>query len=257
MLGEDAESLIEFYGVTESGNFEGRNILHRAGGAAAPEPEGLPNARRALYEARAQRTWPGLDDKRLTSWNALAIAALAEAGAVLGRDDYLDAARTCADFVLDLAARRGRASPAHLQGRRGPSQRLSGGPRVPARGAADALRGDLRAALVRAGPMPRRHDDRPLRRFRAGRLLLHLRRPRDADRPPQGDRRPPDPLRQLLGCPGTAAAGRADRRPLLRRPSARRPAALRQGSAAPARRLRPPAPRPRLPARPNQGGRPR
>jgi uncharacterized protein YyaL (SSP411 family) len=43
---------------------------------------------------------PGLDDKRLASWNALAIAALAEAGATLGRDDYLDAARACAEFVL-------------------------------------------------------------------------------------------------------------------------------------------------------------
>ena len=100
VLGDDAESLIEFYGVTESGNFEGRNVLHRAGGAAAPEPEGLADARRALYEARRQRTWPGLDDKRLASWNALAIAALAEAGAVLEREEYVDAARTCADFVL-------------------------------------------------------------------------------------------------------------------------------------------------------------
>jgi uncharacterized protein YyaL (SSP411 family) len=44
--------------------------------------------------------WPGLDDKRLTSWNALMISALAEAGAVLERDAYLDAARACASFVL-------------------------------------------------------------------------------------------------------------------------------------------------------------
>jgi uncharacterized protein YyaL (SSP411 family) len=51
--------------------------------------------------ARAKRVWPSLDDKRLTSWNALTIAALAEAGAVLGRDDYLDAARHCANFILD------------------------------------------------------------------------------------------------------------------------------------------------------------
>ena len=44
---------------------------------------------------------PGLDDKRLTAWNALMIAALADAGAVLDRDDYLDAAGACAAFVLD------------------------------------------------------------------------------------------------------------------------------------------------------------
>jgi uncharacterized protein YyaL (SSP411 family) len=92
--------LMQFYGVTEEGNFEGRNVLHLAEGAEAPEPEGLEEMRRALFEARAQRVRPGLDDKRLASWNALAIAALADAGAVLGRDDYLDAARACAEFVL-------------------------------------------------------------------------------------------------------------------------------------------------------------
>jgi uncharacterized protein YyaL (SSP411 family) len=92
--------LMQFWGVTEEGNFEGANVLHLAGGAGASEPEGLAEARSALLAARAQRVWPGLDDKRLASWNALAIAALADAGAVLGRDDYLDAARECAEFVL-------------------------------------------------------------------------------------------------------------------------------------------------------------
>jgi uncharacterized protein YyaL (SSP411 family) len=95
-----AEAVIAHYGVSERGNFEGANILHLAGGADAEPPAGLDEARRALYEARAKRVWPGLDDKRLTSWNALAIAALADAGAVFGREDYLDAARSCADFVL-------------------------------------------------------------------------------------------------------------------------------------------------------------
>ncbi len=99
VLGDAAPSVIDYYGVSERGNFEGRNILHLAHGVDAPEPTGLGEARRALYEVRAKRVWPGLDDKRLTSWNALMIAALAEAGAVLERDDYLDAARTCADFI--------------------------------------------------------------------------------------------------------------------------------------------------------------
>ncbi len=93
------ENLMQFYGVSDGGNFEGHSILHLAGGATAPEPEGLAEARRALYEARAKRVWPGLDDKRLTAWNALMVSALAEAGAVLGRDDYLEAARTCAEFI--------------------------------------------------------------------------------------------------------------------------------------------------------------
>jgi uncharacterized protein YyaL (SSP411 family) len=95
-----AAEFCEFYGVTEGGNFEGRSILHLPGGAASTEPADLAEARRSLFEARATRVRPGLDDKRLASWNALMIAALAEAGAVLGRADFLDAARECAEFVL-------------------------------------------------------------------------------------------------------------------------------------------------------------
>jgi uncharacterized protein YyaL (SSP411 family) len=98
---QQAEKLMRFYGVSEGGNFEGRNILHLAGGVDALEPEGLGEMRKALYEARAKRVRPGLDDKRLTAWNALMISALAEAGAVLERDDYLDAARACADFIWE------------------------------------------------------------------------------------------------------------------------------------------------------------
>jgi uncharacterized protein YyaL (SSP411 family) len=49
--------------------------------------------------------WPGLDDKRLASWNALMVSALADAGATLGRADYLDAAREAAAFVLDRMRR--------------------------------------------------------------------------------------------------------------------------------------------------------
>ncbi len=101
VLGDGAQGVIDFYGVTEAGNFEGRNIPHLAGGVGATEPDGLTAARRALYEARAERVWPGLDDKRLTSWNALMISALAETGAVLERDDYLDAARACAEFIWE------------------------------------------------------------------------------------------------------------------------------------------------------------
>ena len=108
VLGDAAGDAIDYYGVTERGNFDGRSVLHLAGGAAAPAPEGLAEARRALFEARSKRIRPGLDDKRLTSWNALTIAALAEAGAVLEREDYLEAARQCAEFVLDRLREDGR-----------------------------------------------------------------------------------------------------------------------------------------------------
>jgi uncharacterized protein YyaL (SSP411 family) len=98
---QQIEKLMQFYGVTDGGNFEGRNIPHLAGGAEALPPDGLYEMRQVLYEARSKRVWPELDDKRLSAWNALMIAALAEAGAVLGREDYLAAARACADFVWD------------------------------------------------------------------------------------------------------------------------------------------------------------
>jgi uncharacterized protein len=98
-LADVADEVIAHFGVTERGNFEGRNILHLAGGLRGEPPPRLEEARRALYEARAKRAWPGRDDKRICSWNALAIAAFAEAGAALGRDDYLETGRACAEFV--------------------------------------------------------------------------------------------------------------------------------------------------------------
>jgi len=95
LVGEDA---IAYFGATARGNFEGFNHLTARGPAIGDEERAA--ARAALLERRDGRVWPGLDDKRLAGWNALMISALADAGAVLGRADYLDAARGAADFVL-------------------------------------------------------------------------------------------------------------------------------------------------------------
>jgi uncharacterized protein YyaL (SSP411 family) len=92
----DADEAIAWFGATDRGNFEGANIPVRGPGI----PERLDEWRERLYGVRSERVWPGLDDKRLTSWNALMISALAEAGAVFERPDYLDAATRAADFVL-------------------------------------------------------------------------------------------------------------------------------------------------------------
>jgi uncharacterized protein YyaL (SSP411 family) len=89
---------VAFFGATERGNFEhGLNVLEGRGA----RPERLDEIRRRLLKARSDRVRPGLDDKRLTSWNALMISALGEAGAVLEREDYRQAAVDCAAFVLD------------------------------------------------------------------------------------------------------------------------------------------------------------
>jgi uncharacterized protein YyaL (SSP411 family) len=98
---EEIEPVLARWGVSLTGNFEGRNIIHLPLGSRATNPERYAEARAALYERRSKRVWPGLDDKRLCSWNALMIAALADAGATLGREDYLNAARQCAEFVWE------------------------------------------------------------------------------------------------------------------------------------------------------------
>ncbi len=96
VLGDELGAIaIEHFGMSERGNFEGANIPVRA----TPDPERREEIRARLYEARSHRVWPGLDDKRLTAWNALMISALADAGAALEEPRYLDAAVACAEFV--------------------------------------------------------------------------------------------------------------------------------------------------------------
>jgi uncharacterized protein YyaL (SSP411 family) len=93
---ELAETAVEHFGMTEAGNFEGANIPVRA----TADPENLVAIQERLLAARERRVRPGLDDKRLTAWNALMISALADAGAALAEPRYLDAATAAAAFVL-------------------------------------------------------------------------------------------------------------------------------------------------------------
>ena len=97
VLGESAQPVIEYYGVSEQGNFEGSSILNVV---KEEEPPGLDQARTSLLEARSERVRPGLDDKVVASWNGLTIRALAETGAVLSEERYLHLAREAADFAL-------------------------------------------------------------------------------------------------------------------------------------------------------------
>jgi uncharacterized protein YyaL (SSP411 family) len=116
LLGDEAEPIIRYWGLDAEPNFEGANVLHVAGDEI--DPELLERARTRLYEVRTKRVWPGLDDKRLTAWNALMISALAEAGAALERPEYVDAARTCAAFILDeLRDENGRLLRTYKDGR--------------------------------------------------------------------------------------------------------------------------------------------
>jgi uncharacterized protein YyaL (SSP411 family) len=108
-LGEEADLFMRVYGVSEQGNWEGHNVLHlrveptRLAERTGLDPDDLAArlsaARAKLYDIRSKRIWPGIDDKVLTSWNGLMLAAFAEAGVALRRRDYTDAARANAEFL--------------------------------------------------------------------------------------------------------------------------------------------------------------
>jgi uncharacterized protein YyaL (SSP411 family) len=105
VAGDDAAEVIRYFGVTDGGNFEDPhtgyrgNILHVVDRAEEP-PEAVRRALPKLFTAREQRTRPGLDDKVLVAWNALFLRVLAEAAAALERDDWMEAARVNARFLL-------------------------------------------------------------------------------------------------------------------------------------------------------------
>jgi uncharacterized protein YyaL (SSP411 family) len=118
-LGPDLARIARAYwGVTEVGNFEGKNILW------APRPDedvaselgispddlaaAIADARSRLLTVRSKRIAPGLDDKVLTSWNALMLKAYAEAGSAFDHPHYVDIARRNAEFLLTSLVHEGR-----------------------------------------------------------------------------------------------------------------------------------------------------
>ncbi|HLN15310.1 MAG TPA: thioredoxin domain-containing protein [Acidimicrobiales bacterium] len=97
---ELAEPLAEWYGVTERGNWEGTNVLHRPLGAPLARPEAVEEGRRLLEAERRRRPRPGLDDKVLTEWSAMGAAALAEAAGATGEARWARRAEQAADFLF-------------------------------------------------------------------------------------------------------------------------------------------------------------
>ena len=98
VLGDEADALWPPTASSRHGNFEGKNILELVGDM--DQRPALADARRRLFEAREQRVHPGRDEKVLTSWNGLMLAAFAEAARALDRDDYREVAERNADFLL-------------------------------------------------------------------------------------------------------------------------------------------------------------
>jgi hypothetical protein len=121
ILGGRAGLFRRFYDVTPGGNWEGKTILNRIAtpdlADAATERE-LAACRELLLQARADRVRPGWDDKMLADWNGLMIAAMAEAGIVFERPDWVATARDAFDFIRrEMTAPDGRLSHSWRAGR--------------------------------------------------------------------------------------------------------------------------------------------
>ncbi len=101
-LGEaDGRWAADLFAVTQNGTFEqGASTLQLL--AAPEDPDRWRRVRSKLLNARTARTPPARDDKVVTAWNGLAVAALAEIGVVRQRSELLDAATRCAELIWNL-----------------------------------------------------------------------------------------------------------------------------------------------------------
>src|SRR5205085_2739105 len=110
ILKKDAEVYCEWYGITEKGNWEGKNIMHitkepedlaKQHDISLPELEELiSKCDQQLLKERNKRPRPLTDDKILLGWNALLVTALCKSYAALGKEEYKDAAVALFDFII-------------------------------------------------------------------------------------------------------------------------------------------------------------
>jgi uncharacterized protein YyaL (SSP411 family) len=109
-----ADIFCEYYGVTEGGNFEGKNVLHitRSSNEIAKKyntsqeeiEQIIQQTSRRLFEVRERRIKPGRDDKILTSWNSLMISAFAKVYKVTGNKKYVNHAIRAIEFIENKIA---------------------------------------------------------------------------------------------------------------------------------------------------------
>ncbi len=126
LLGADSRTFKTYYGVTRSGNFDGKNILFvpsdrvaaakRAGVDEAALDAIIARARRILYDARARRVWPARDEKILASWNGLMLRGVATAARTFDRSDFAKLAVRNAEFLAREMVRKGRVMRSHKEG---------------------------------------------------------------------------------------------------------------------------------------------
>ncbi|WP_363549118.1 thioredoxin domain-containing protein [Caldifermentibacillus hisashii] len=128
VLGEQLGTLFcQAYDITKQGNFEGKNIpnliisdlesIAKAEGISSAElAEKLETARQRLFQHREKRVRPFRDDKILTAWNGLMIAALAKAGRVFHQASYVQSAEKAVSFIRDNLIQNGRVMVRYRDG---------------------------------------------------------------------------------------------------------------------------------------------
>jgi uncharacterized protein len=126
LIGGDATVFKRYYGVTSGGNFEGKNILFVAGDPSAAAARAgmtpdeldamLDRTKKILYDARAQRVWPGRDEKILAAWNGLMLRGVATAARALGRPQFRTIALRNAEFLAREMVKEGRVMRSHKEG---------------------------------------------------------------------------------------------------------------------------------------------
>ena len=117
VVGENnSQAVIDYFGVTSEGNFEGRNILHVAGQLKAETSGTIDQAKASLLNRRGKRAKPDCDTKILASWNGLMLSSLAEAACIFKRQDYLAAAVANGSFLLNSMIVNGRLKHTYKDG---------------------------------------------------------------------------------------------------------------------------------------------
>ena len=103
VLGDDGPLFKDVYDVTADGNWEGKTILNRIHSGeralSADEEQSLARSRAKLFDARAPRIRPGRDDKVLADWNGLMIQALARAGLIFDRLEWIALAQSAFESI--------------------------------------------------------------------------------------------------------------------------------------------------------------
>ncbi len=127
ILGKDADTFCLFYDVTDGGNWEGKSILcnnvnlssvaFQAGISEDQLRQNLDSNAKKLLDVRSKRIAPGLDDKVLTSWNALMITAFAKGYRVTNEKKYLDAAEKCINFIENNLVKDGKLLRTYKDGK--------------------------------------------------------------------------------------------------------------------------------------------